>query len=209
MPYSSRNGPSLGILMCKPRPQSSSQLFPGKRISLVHKRRQCHRTRQSARRGRCLFQKWAGCIPPSQTRKCRRRSAHSACRVGITREIVRIARRNIAEFETAQRIKAAKIITVVKRHIAATRKLSATPARPTASSTWPAEKTGEIPGGLGFQFVISGVADAEFRVNFRPLAVIRQFRAVARVIGQRRAETVVQMIAGLIEMALRNISADI
>ena len=68
------------------------------------------------------------------------------------------------------------------------------------------EQAGEIPGGFGFNFVIRGVADADFRVNFRPLTVIGQLRAVARVVGQRDAEALVGMIAGLIEDGLRHIS---
>src|ERR1039458_4010017 len=117
---------------------------------------------------------------------------------GIAGGIIWVTRCDVAIFDPAQRVEAAEIITVVKRYVAGTQTV-----RDAGTSDrldyMAFEQAGEIPGGFDFNFVIHGVADAEFRVNFRPLAVIRQLHAVACVISQHHADSLKDLIAGLIE----------
>src|SRR5208282_1975394 len=67
--------------------------------------------------------------------------------------VIRVTRRDVAKFETAQRVEAAKIIAVVKWHVAATQAVGdARAARGLEHIAL--EEAGEKPGALALDFVI-------------------------------------------------------
>src|SRR5665213_2982463 len=129
----------------------------------------------------------------------------AAGRVGVK---VLFARPDVAELEAAQIIKAAKIITVVKRHVAAGKAVG--DARPSAGlKDMAVEESGEKPVGVQLYLVIHFVAGAEFGIElggeFGTLAVVGQLRAVARVVGERTAQPLKKMVAGFGQDRVRDV----
>ena len=67
----------------------------------------------------------------------------------------------------------------------------------------PRNETREIPFAFRLRLVKGAVPGAEFAVNFSALAVVGQFSAVTAVVGQRRAEALEKVVAGLTDAKTR------